>query len=157
MSEFAERKMTISTRALSDGDHARWTELWAGYLTFYDTNLPPNVTELTWQRLLIPNEGHQGVVAIDEDGRVIGIAHYLVHDSTWSNGGYCYLEDLFVAPATRNSGAGRALIEAVEKAAKIKGCTRMYLATQEYNNSARGLYDKVMTLSPFVQYRRQLN
>ena len=43
----------------------------------------------------------------------VGLAHILFHRSTWSNGWYCYLEDLFVDPARRQKGTGRALIEAV--------------------------------------------
>jgi len=49
---------------------------------------------------------------------LIGFAHYLLHRSTWAQVCYCYLEDLFVEPSARGSGAGRALIAAVEAAAR---------------------------------------
>ncbi len=148
--------MSVSVRELTSDDAQRWNELWQGYLTFYGATLSEEISEVTWRRLLSPGEYHEGFAAIDETGRVIGIAHYLFHRSTWTEGWYCYLEDLFVDPATRNLGAGRALIEAVEGAARDKGCARMYLATQEVNTTARSLYDKIMTLAPFVQYRTQL-
>ncbi|HEX5600631.1 MAG TPA: GNAT family N-acetyltransferase, partial [Hyphomicrobiaceae bacterium] len=67
---------------------------------------------------------------------------------------YCYLEDLFVRPAERGKGIGRALIEAVYKEADARQCTRTYWATQEFNYRARMLYDQLATKSPFVQYRR---
>jgi GNAT superfamily N-acetyltransferase len=76
------------------------------------------------------------------------------HPSTWSPTAYCYLEDLFVGREARHHGTGRALIEAVYKEADKRGATRTYWATKEDNRTARRLYDRVATLSPFVQYRR---
>ena len=67
---------------------------------------------------------------------------------------YCYLEDLFVDIDTRRTGTGRALIEAVYREADRLGATRTYWATKEDNRTARRLYDRLATLSPFVQYRR---
>ena len=78
----------------------------------------------------------------------------LFHCSTWSIGPYCYLEDLFVEPALRAQGIGRALIEAVYREADTRGCSRTYWMTQESNYRARGLYDQLAAKSPFVQYRR---
>ena len=49
---------------------------------------------------------------------------------------------------------GRALIEATYKEADVRGCTRTYWATQEFNYRARALYDQLATKSVFVQYRR---
>ena len=57
----------------------------------------------------------------------------LFHRSTWSPAWYCYLEDLFVDPARRKTGTGRALIEAVYREADARGCTRTYWVTQEFN------------------------
>ena len=51
----------------------------------------------------------------------IGLAHVLFHRSTWSPTTYCYLEDLFVDPARRKTGAGRALIEATYREADARG------------------------------------
>jgi len=96
---------------------------------------------------------HIGLVA-EVDGQVIGLAHVLFHRSTWSPTWYCYLEDLFVDPAARKNGIGRALIEATYREADARGCTRTYWATQEFNYRARSLYDTVATKSPFIQYRR---
>lgn len=149
--------MTVSVHPLIDADRERWNELWNGYLTFYGQTLTADITQQTWQRLLTPGEGHDGFKAVDEAGRTIGIAHFLFHRSTWTDGWYCYLEDIFIDPGARKCGAASALIAAVEKAARDKGCARVYLATQNSNTTARTLYEKTMTLSPFVQYRKQLD
>jgi len=140
-------------RPLEARDRAQWEPLWQGYLEFYEKPLSREVTEHTWS-MLMSDTGHAGFAAVESE-RVIGVAHYLVHPSTWSIGGYCYLEDLFVAPNARGKGAGRLLIEAVYKIADEKGCTRIYWNTQATNTRARALYDKVAKVSEFVQYRRQ--
>jgi GNAT superfamily N-acetyltransferase len=144
---------SLRVRQLRAADRGRWNVLWAGYLAFYKEALPAHVTEVLWKRLMDPAEQPFSFVAVDGE-QIVGFVHYHYHLSTWSVSGYCYLEDLFVDPALRGKGAGRALIEAVYRAADERGAERVYWLTQESNSPARALYDKVATLSPFVQYRR---
>ena len=80
----------------------------------------------------------------------------LFHRSTWSPTTYCYLEDLYVDRDVRRHGTGRALIKAVYEEADKRGATRTYWATKEDNRQARRLYDRVATLSPFVQMHCRL-
>ncbi|MEL6288204.1 MAG: GNAT family N-acetyltransferase [Pseudomonadota bacterium] len=148
--------MTTMIRPLKATDRERWVELWQSYLTFYDATVSAEVTQKTWERLLTLGVGHDGLVAVDDAGSVIGITHYLLHASTWSIDGYCYLEDLFVDPDARGKGAATALINAVDEAARAAGCTRLYLMTQTDNTRAQRVYDQLMTKAPFVQYRKAL-
>ena len=143
-----------AVRALQPADRERWNELWCGYLEFYRHELPADLTELTWRRLLDPAHPFQGLVAL-ADERVVGIVHFHVHGSTWARVGYCYLEDLFVDPACRGLGAGRALIEGVYRTADQQGIERVYWHTQNSNDPAQTLYRQVAELTPFVQYRRR--
>jgi GNAT superfamily N-acetyltransferase len=142
-------------RPVQPGDRAAWEPLWQGYLTFYKTSLASDVTNATWRRFFDPLEPLHAVVA-ERDGRLIGIAHYLLHRSTWAPVCYCYLEDLFVEPAVRGSGAGRALIAAVEAAARDAGASRLYWITHETNHTAQKLYDRVAERPGHVQYRKKL-
>ncbi len=145
---------SIVIRPLEDADHDAWEELFRGYIRFYEAQVPDDVIALAWQRLLAQEDGFLALVAVDDSGRLLGLAHALFHRSTWSATYYCYLEDLFVAPAARGKGVGRALIEAVYAEADKRGATRTYWATMGDNATARRLYDGLATLSPFVQYRR---
>lgn len=145
----------VRVRRLEPHDKARWLELFKGYITFYKATVPDDVIELTWQRIMAgAPDFHIALVAVDTSDRPLGLAHVLFHRSTWSPTHYCYLEDLFVDPALRAKGIGRALIEAVYREADARQCTRTYWATQEFNYRARGLYDQMATKSVFVQYRR---
>jgi GNAT superfamily N-acetyltransferase len=149
------RAVSVPVRRLEARDKAAWVPLFKGYIAFYKATLSDDVIEQTWSRLMAAEpDFHIALVATNDQDVPIGIAHVLFHRSTWSPTWYCYLEDLFVDPAQRTKGAGRALIEATYKEADARGCTRTYWATQEFNYKARTLYDQVATKSPFVQYRR---
>lgn len=134
-------------------ERAQWLPLWRGYLAFYGHSLPEAATESTWQRVAAGEGPIFGLVA-SQGGRLVGLTHYLFHASSWTQGEYCYLEDLFVDPAVRGGGIGRALIEAVYAVADARKCLRVYWSTKADNARARALYDKLATASDFVQYRR---
>lgn len=140
-------------RSLVAGDRSGWEPLWRGYLSFYRAELPEDVTEHSWQRLIESHQDPYGLVAVDQDKKLRGMVHYLYHSSTWTKGPYCYLQDLFVDPDFRGRGAGEALIEAVCAQARVDGADQVYWLTQELNHSARTLYDRVGTLTPFIKYR----
>jgi GNAT superfamily N-acetyltransferase len=145
----------VRVRRLEARDREAWERLFRAYIAFYRATVAGAVIDLTWQRLLAGGEGHHiGLVAVDDADVPFGLALALFHRSTWSAAWYCYLEDLFVDPARRRTGAGRALIEAVYREADARGCTRTYWVTEEANATARALYDQVARRAPFVQYRR---
>ncbi len=146
--------MNTNVRPLELADRERWNELWRGYLQFYKHDLPADLTDLTWRRLLDPAHPFQGFAALDGE-RIAGIVHFHVHASTWARFGYCYLEDLFVDPACRGQGLGRTLIEAVYRAADEQGAERVYWHTENTNDRAQHLYRQVAELTPFVQFRRR--
>lgn len=145
--------MTSRVRPLQADDRARWDELWAGYLKFYQQDLPQSTTDLNWRRLM---EGRElwGFAGLDDGGQMVGFVHYHFHLSTWSPVGYCYLEDLFVDPRSRGKNVGRSLIEAVYQAADERGSTRVYWHTENTNARAQILYNQVGQLTPFLQFRR---
>ena len=148
--------MNLNIRELKETDKDRWLELWAGYLEFYKSNLSPEQTEFTWKRLINNEQKMYGFVAENESG-VIGFTHCLFRPSTWTETDYCYLEDLFVDPSIRGKGVGRALMNRVVELAKEKNSKRVYWTTQEFNKTARVLYDSITSVSEFVQYRLPLN
>ncbi len=149
MTEAAAR-VTEITRA----DRARWAELWRDYLTFYATALPEAQYEFTWTRL---HDGRMhGRAARDGSGRMIGLVHFLFHEHGWTMGPACYLQDLFVDPASRGTGPGQTLIEAVAGVARQRGASRLYWLAQDSNATARRLYDRLARNSGFIVYQYAL-
>jgi GNAT superfamily N-acetyltransferase len=145
----------VEIRALTEADRDAWEPLWQGYLAFYETALPPDVTDTTWSRFHNPEEP-MFVLGAFEGGRLVGIVHYLFHRTGWSIHDTCYLQDLFTVAGTRGKGVGRALIEAVAKRAAEAGAYRLYWHTHETNRTAQTLYDKVAAKSGFIQYQKPL-
>lgn len=150
---------TVTLRAATPEDHAAWWPLWQAYLTFYETTLPDEVSQVTWQRLMDPAEPMHLALAERSDPAgptAVGLVHYIEHRSCWTTGNYMYLQDLFVHESVRGQGVGRALIEHVYQNARERGCSRVHWLTQEGNATARVLYDRVATRSGFIQYRHIL-
>ena len=147
--------MSLAIRPLAAADCAAWEPLWQGYLAFYKASVPPETTELTFGRLTGGAEPMGGFLAWD-GGDAIGMVNWITHRSCWTAGDYCYLQDLFAAPAARGKGVGRALIEAVYAEAASRGCSRVHWLTHETNTEAMQLYDRIAERSGFVQYRKLL-
>jgi len=144
---------TLAIRPLQTSERDAWEPLWNAYLEFYETQLPDSLSGVTWQRLNYPAEPMFALGAFS-DARLVGIAHYLFHRSCWTVSNYCYLQDLYVARQARRQGVGRALIEAVEAAAREAGAGRLYWLTKEDNADVRAMYDQVAGRSGFIQYRK---
>ena len=151
--------MDIAIRAARRDDYAQWKPLWDGYNAFYGregpTALDPEVTRVAWERFHDEREPVHALVA-EENGRLLGLAHYLFHRSTIAVPLVCYLQDLFTAPHARGKGVGRALIEAVYEKAREAGAARVYWQTHESNATARRLYDAIAERSGFIVYRHNL-
>lgn len=80
-------------------------------------------------------------IVTEKDGQVIGFALYYTSYSTWK--GKClYLEDFYVQPNHRNTGAGRALFEEVIRRAKEMKAARMDWQVLEWNQLAIDFYKK---------------
>jgi GNAT superfamily N-acetyltransferase len=146
---------SVQIRPLSDGQHDAWLALWRGYQAFYKTDIAPEVSLVTWKRLLDPAEPMGAALAWNGPDAV-GLVHHIRHRSCWTVGDYMYLQDLFVSPDARGSGIGRELIEYVYEAARGAGCSRVYWLTHETNTDAMVLYDRIAEKSGFVQYRRAI-
>lgn len=145
----------IEIRAVGKDERAAWEPLWKGYQEFYKVALAPPTTDTTWARLHDADEPMH-LLGAYRDGALLGIVHYIFHRSTWSEGGYCYLQDLFVAQEARGLGLGRALIEAVYAKAREAKVGRVYWLTHETNYFGRMLYDGVAENLGFIQYRKTL-
>ncbi|SHL82331.1 GNAT family N-acetyltransferase [Phytopseudomonas punonensis] len=145
----------MEIRAVTADDHAAWWPLWQGYQRFYATEIPEATSARTWQHFLAADEPMYAALAC-QDGRAIGMVHWIFHRSCWTDGDYCYLQDLFVDESIRGSGAGRGLIEHVYAQARLAGASRVHWLTHESNTTAMQLYDRIAERPGLVQYRKKL-
>jgi GNAT superfamily N-acetyltransferase len=145
--------MLIDIAALRAQDRPAWEALFAGYNAFYGRTWPAERYQYAWNEFQRGDRIH--ALGASLDGRLIGIAHFLVHASTTSPD-VCYLQDLFTAPEARGKGAARGLVRAVEEWARERGCVRLYWHTQQHNQTARRLYDQVADYRDFIVYSMSL-
>ena len=74
------------------------------------------------------------------DGEVVGFALWYVTFSTWKGRPGLWLEDLFVRPAARGSGLGKALLRSLAAVCVERGYPRFEWWVLDWNEPARGFY-----------------
>ncbi|EBA08792.1 GNAT family N-acetyltransferase [Sagittula stellata] len=144
----------LTVRPLRAEDEPAWRDLWTAYLAFYESSVPEPVYVSTFARLLGDDPRDFNALVAEHDGRLVGLTHYLFHRHGWKIEDVCYLQDLYAVPEMRGKGVGRALIEAVYAAADTCGAPSVYWLTQEFNDTARVLYDRIGVVTPFIKYQR---
>lgn len=77
----------------------------------------------------------------EKAGEAIGFAVYFYNYSTWLGKYGLYLEDLYVTPAARRSGAGKALFKALAKIATANNCGRFEWSVLDWNTPAIKFYE----------------
>ena len=144
----------IVIRPLVGTDRTHWAAMWNAYLEFYETSVPDAVYDSTFARLIGGDpQDFNGMIA-EAGGEPAGIVHFLFHRHAWKVENVCYLQDLYARPEFRGTGIGRALIEAVYGAADTNGTPAVYWLTQDFNHTARQLYDRIAVKTPFIKYSR---
>jgi GNAT superfamily N-acetyltransferase len=74
------------------------------------------------------------------DGEVVGCAIWFLNFSTWRGVAGIHLEDLFVRPAHRGSGLGRALLAALAGVCADRGYARLEWQVLDWNEPSIGFY-----------------
>ena len=144
--------MNVSVRAVEAGDHAVWARLYAGYGDFYKVAQSDAMRATVWSWLHDPAFALEGLVATDTEGRVIAIAHFRPYLRPLSASVGGFLDDLFVDPDARGSGAAQALISAIEAIGRARGWSVIRWITAADNTRARVVYDRIATATPWVTY-----
>ena len=80
-------------------------------------------------------------ILAEQDGQVLGFAIYYTSYSTWK-GPCMYLEDLYVVPEARGTGAGGKLFDRVVEIAKERNYARMDWQILDWNTPAIDFYKK---------------
>jgi GNAT superfamily N-acetyltransferase len=144
--------MSITIRPVEQNDRAQWNVLYQGYADFYKVTQTQDMRDTVWSWLFNNAHETEGLVAVDDNGVLIGLTHFrpFARPLSATTGGF--LDDLFVTPASRGSGAARLLIEAVAQVGKQRGWSVIRWITAEDNYRARSLYDKVADKTKWATY-----
>jgi GNAT superfamily N-acetyltransferase len=129
---------TVATKEVSD-----LLPMLRAYCDFYRVD-PPDERLRALVTALIdnPSEGLQ-LIARDSDGAAMGFATIFWTWQTLHAARVGVLNDLFVAPASRGSGTGRALIERCRERCRERGAEKLVWETAPDNATAQRLYDGI--------------
>jgi GNAT superfamily N-acetyltransferase len=144
--------MSVTIDRLKDSDKADWRRLYDGYAAFYNMPMTDETAERVWGWLHDPEHVQEALVARDVTGRVIGLAHFRAMPSPLRGAYAGFLDDLFVDPEVRGSGAADKLLEALNAIAAERGWPVIRWITADNNYRARGVYDRKATRSMWITY-----
>jgi GNAT superfamily N-acetyltransferase len=130
----------FGVRQATPGDAATVARLLHDFNTEFDEPTP--TVEILTERVRELIAGGTIVVLLAGEGPD-GLAQFRFLRSVWSEGLDLYLEELYVVPAERGKGIGRALLEATMATGRDAGATRIDLNTGETDTAARALYESV--------------
>jgi len=144
----------ITVRHVRVDDHDDWRPLFEGYADFYRATLTDAVADRVWAWLLDPQHVLEGLIARDSAGHAVGIAHVRACPRPLAGRDMGFLDDLYVDPAARGSGAADALMAALADLAAQRGWPVIRWLTQEYNYRGRAFYDRYTGgRSDFLMYQ----
>lgn len=137
---------------LAERHRADWERLYAGYAEFYKVTQTPEMREKVWAWIHDPAHEVNAVVAEDEAGRAVGLAHYRAFARPLSASTGCFLDDLFVDPSQRGKRVADALLEHLRALAREKGWSTVRWITADDNYRGRGVYDRLAKRTWWITY-----
>jgi len=142
----------VTIVAVSPDYREDWNRLYAGYAAFYKVEQTETMRDRVWGWLMDGAHEVNGFIALDDAGKPIGLTHFrpFARPLSATIGGF--LDDLFVDPDARGSGAANALIAAVADTGRARGWSVIRWITAEDNARARKVYDRLATKTAWVTY-----
>ena len=139
-------------RRPQDADRAEWERLYAGYADFYQVEQTAEMRARVWGWIHDHEHEVEAFVVEDDSGKLVGLTHFRPFASPLSARISGFLDDLYVAPEARGSGAARALIEAVADEGRRRNWRVIRWITAEDNARDWALYDKLATATAWKTY-----
>ena len=143
---------------LRETDHAAWARLHRGYLDFYESSRPDEVSAVVWTWLMDPGHELQAIVARSRvDAEPVGIAHFRPVVRPLQGSTACFLDDLFVDPEHRGAGAVDALLAGLQDRSRQRGWSQVRWITRASNERARKAYDRLAVQTDLVTYNLEVD
>ncbi|MDP3209577.1 MAG: GNAT family N-acetyltransferase [Rhodoglobus sp.] len=142
-------------RPISPSDREAWDELFLAYGVFYETSFTSEVLDRVWALLLDPTAGVDALVA-EQNGDVVGFAHFRSHPDTFTGARDWFLDDLYVSLDARGAGLATELIEHIADLARAgeNGGTLRWITAAD-NARAQRVYDRIAIRTDWVMYEKR--
>jgi GNAT superfamily N-acetyltransferase len=97
------------------------------------------------------------ILVADVDGTAVGLGHLQVTPALERDRPAAKIGALVVDDAHRGQGIGRALVQALEDEARLRGCGLLFLTTSERRDDAHAFYERVGLEQTGRRYGRTLS
>ena len=135
--------MTLSIRPGELKDVPLIAELIRGLAHYEKLEHEVTMTEEKLTAHLFGERRYAETLIAEDGGQPVGFALFFHSFSTFLAQPGLYLEDLFVVPARRGAGIGRALLERLAQVAVDRGCGRLEWAVLDWNKDAIRFYERL--------------
>jgi GNAT superfamily N-acetyltransferase len=133
-------------------DRDRWRALYRDYADFYGVEQPDAAAARVWSWIQDPDHELSCLVVDDEQVGVVGLAHYRPFARPLTASVGCFLDDLFVDPLQRGSGAADALLTELRRLAALNDWSVVRWITADDNYRGRAKYDQYATRTTWITY-----
>jgi GNAT superfamily N-acetyltransferase len=142
----------LLVRPVQDDDHAQWRELYRGYAEYYGVHQSDAMVHTVWSWLRDSSHEVRGLVVDSQEGTLVALAHFrpFARPLTATTG--CFLDDLFVDPARRGSGAADLLLHELGRLAEENGWSVVRWITADDNYRGRAKYDQHASRTMWITY-----
>ncbi len=147
--------MPVTMRPVTRDDRAQWEPLYHGYAQFYKVPMTDDILDTVWSWIFDSEQKFYCLVAEDESGELVGLMHFREMPSPLRGARVGFLDDLFIKPSCRGSGAVAVMFDALDAAAREHNWPFVRWITAEDNYRGRRVYDKLSSPTHWRTY--QLN
>lgn len=135
--------MTISVREAVHSDAATILRFIRELAEYEKASHEVEATLETLSESLFGERSVTRALICEKDGEPIGAAIWFFNYSTWQARNGLYLEDLYVTPAARGLGAGKALLKRLAQIALENGCGRFEWSVLDWNEPSIRVYEAI--------------
>ncbi len=147
----------MKVEELNHSDKEEWAKLYRGYAEFYEMEMNEGILDTVWSWILSPDIKFYTIGVSSKDGVLIGFMHFREMPSPLRGKLVGFLDDLFVHPDFRGSGAVQSLFKELKSIAAKNNWPYVRWITATDNSRARKVYDKISDPIDFVTYQMQID
>ena len=145
----------MKVEQLKQFDRGMWNELYHGYAEFYKMPMNDDILEKVWSWIFNKEIKFYAIGIKSSKGELIGFMHFREMPSPLRGSLVGFLDDLYIHPDFRGSGAVQLLFKELKSIAKANNWPYVRWITASDNHRARKVYDKLSGVIDFVTYQMQ--
>ena len=138
---------------LNSHNKLEWQKLYKGYAEFYEMPMNDEILDAVWSWIFNEKIKFYSIGVKTSSGKLIGFMHYREMPSPLRGSLVGFLDDLYIHPDHRGTGAVQLLFKELKGIARQNGWPYVRWITATDNHRARAVYDKISDTIDFVTYQ----